>query len=102
MGVVSTPEHCAAREYYEGAFATAREDGEILTAIRFEVPPAGHGCAYEKQKRKVGDYATAAAAVILRDLHPCLDRADQPRGSAPARDRYFCATFDPMQGRRRW
>lgn len=55
----------AAREYYEGAFATARDDGEILVAIRFAVPPAGHGCAYEKQKRKVGDYATAAAAVIL-------------------------------------
>ena len=55
----------AAREYYEGAFATAREDGEILTAITFEAPPAGHGYAYEKQKRKVGDYATAAAAVIL-------------------------------------
>ncbi len=55
----------AACEYYEGAFATARDDGEILTAIRFESPPAGHGCAYEKQKRKVGDYATAAAAVIL-------------------------------------
>ena len=55
----------AAREYYEGAFATAREDGEILTAIAFEAPPAGHGYAYEKQKRKVGDYATAAAAVIL-------------------------------------
>ena len=55
----------AARGYYEGAFATARDDGEILVAIRFAVPPAGHGCAYEKQKRKVGDYATAAAAVIL-------------------------------------
>ena len=55
----------AAREYYEGVFATAREDGEILTAITFDAPPAGHGCAYEKQKRKVGDYATAAAAVIL-------------------------------------
>jgi len=27
--------------------------------------PAGHGWAYEKLKRKVGDYATAAAAVIL-------------------------------------
>ncbi|MHA1190238.1 MAG: xanthine dehydrogenase family protein subunit M, partial [Alphaproteobacteria bacterium] len=25
----------------------------------------GHGYAYEKQKRKIGDYATAAAAVIL-------------------------------------
>ena len=55
----------AAREYYEGVFATAREDGEILTAITFDAPPAGHGYAYEKQKRKVGDYATAAAAVIL-------------------------------------
>ena len=29
------------------------------------VPPAGHGYAYEKLKRKVGDYATAAAAVVL-------------------------------------
>ena len=55
----------AAREYYEGAFATARADGEILTAITFEAPPSGHGYAYEKQKRKVGDYATAAAAVIV-------------------------------------
>jgi carbon-monoxide dehydrogenase medium subunit len=26
---------------------------------------AGHGYAYEKLKRKVGDYATAAAAVVL-------------------------------------
>ena len=55
----------AARDYYEGAFVTARADGEILAAITFDAPPAGHGCAYEKQKRKVGDYATAAAAVIL-------------------------------------
>jgi carbon-monoxide dehydrogenase medium subunit len=29
------------------------------------VPAAGHGYAYEKLKRKVGDYATAAAAVVL-------------------------------------
>ena len=39
--------------------------GEILTAIRIPIPPAGHGCAYEKLKRKIGDYATAAAAVML-------------------------------------
>ena len=55
----------AARAYYEGTYATAAAPGEILTAIRFPVPPAGHGYAYEKLKRKVGDYATAAAAVIL-------------------------------------
>src|SRR5262249_11239016 len=29
------------------------------------VPTSGHGYAYEKLKRKVGDYATAAAAVVL-------------------------------------
>jgi len=37
----------------------------MLTAVRIPTPPAGHGYAYEKQKRKVGDYATAAAAVVL-------------------------------------
>jgi carbon-monoxide dehydrogenase medium subunit len=55
----------AARDFYEGAYLTALEAGEVVTAIRIPVPPAGHGYAYEKLKRKVGDYATAAAAVIL-------------------------------------
>jgi aerobic carbon-monoxide dehydrogenase medium subunit len=55
----------AAREFYQGAYFTALEAGEILTAIRIPVPPTGHGHAYEKLKRKIGDYATAAAAVIL-------------------------------------
>ena len=55
----------AAREFYQGAYFTALEPGEILTAILIPVPAAGHGYAYEKLKRKVGDYATAAAAVVL-------------------------------------
>ena len=55
----------AAREFYQGAYFTALEAGEILTAIRIPVPPAGHGHAYEKLKRKIGDYAIAAAAVVL-------------------------------------
>jgi carbon-monoxide dehydrogenase medium subunit len=55
----------AAREFYQGAYFTASEPGEILTMIRIPVPPAGHGHAYEKLKRKIGDYATAAAAVML-------------------------------------
>ncbi|MCW5679936.1 MAG: xanthine dehydrogenase family protein subunit M [Xanthobacteraceae bacterium] len=54
-----------AREFYQGAYFTALEAAEILTAIRIPVPAAGHGYAYEKLKRKIGDYATAAAAVIL-------------------------------------
>jgi len=53
----------AARDFYEAAYFTARDDLEILTAIRFPVVAGGY--AYEKQKRKIGDYATAAAAVML-------------------------------------
>ncbi len=55
----------AAREFYEAAYFTAREDEEILTRIMIPVPAAGVGQAYEKQKRKIGDYATAAAAVMV-------------------------------------
>jgi aerobic carbon-monoxide dehydrogenase medium subunit len=55
----------AATEFYQGAYFTALEPGEILTAISISAPPANHGYAYEKLKRKVGDYATAAAAVVL-------------------------------------
>ena len=55
----------AASEFYQGAYFTALEPGELLTVISIPVPPAGHGYAYEKLKRKVGDYATAAAAVVL-------------------------------------
>jgi carbon-monoxide dehydrogenase medium subunit len=55
----------AATDFYQGAYFTALEPGEILTSISIPAPAAGHGYAYEKLKRKVGDYATAAAAVML-------------------------------------
>lgn len=54
----------AARDYYEAAYMTDREDDEILTALTFDAPPGGY--AYEKQKRKIGDYATAACAAIVQ------------------------------------
>ena len=55
----------AARDFYKGVYLTALKPGEMLTAVRIPVPTAGHGYAYEKLKRKIGDYATAAAAVVL-------------------------------------
>ena len=55
----------AALDFYQGAYFTALEPGEILTSVSVPVPASGHGYAYEKLKRKVGDYATAAAAVVL-------------------------------------
>lgn len=57
--------HVPARDFYEAAYVTALADDEILTRIRVPMPPEGHGHACEKQKRKIGDYATAAAAVLL-------------------------------------
>jgi carbon-monoxide dehydrogenase medium subunit len=53
----------AARDFYEAAYMTARDDEEVLTAVSFAAPAGGH--SYEKQKRKIGDYATAAAAVQI-------------------------------------
>jgi len=55
-----------AREFYEAAYFTAREDEEILTKVIIPVPAVGTGQAYEKQKRKIGDYATAASGVMIQ------------------------------------
>jgi aerobic carbon-monoxide dehydrogenase medium subunit len=52
-----------ARDFYRSAYVTARDDSEILTRISFAATPGGH--AYEKQKRKIGDYATAACAALV-------------------------------------
>jgi carbon-monoxide dehydrogenase medium subunit len=54
-----------ARDFYQAAYFTALGDGELLTGVRVPLPPSGHGFAYAKLKRKIGDYATAAAAVVL-------------------------------------
>ena len=54
-----------ARDFYRGIFSTALGEAEILLAVRIALPADHHGYAYEKQKRKTGDYATAAAAVAL-------------------------------------
>lgn len=52
-------------DFFVGLFTTALEPDEILTEIRIPQPPPGSGGAYVKLERKVGDFATAAAAVQL-------------------------------------
>jgi len=55
----------AIEDFFKSLFETALEQGEILTEIRIPVPPPKSGGAYFKLERKVGDFATAAAAVQL-------------------------------------
>jgi len=52
--------------FFLGSYATLLEPNEIMTEIRVPIPAPGTGWAYAKLKRKVGDFATAAAAVTLR------------------------------------
>jgi len=56
----------AADQFFQGTYLTDMAEDEILVAIRLPAFAAGTGWAYEKLKRKTGDWATAAAAVVLR------------------------------------
>ncbi len=56
----------AAESFFIGTFATDLAEDEILVEIRVPAFAPKTGCAYEKLKRKTGDWATAAAAVVLR------------------------------------
>ncbi|NNU42985.1 FAD binding domain-containing protein [Ramlibacter montanisoli] len=65
-----------AQDFFHGLYATELLPGEVLTRIQVPIPAAGTGWAYEKLKRKIGDFATAAAAVLL-----ALDRGRVARVS---------------------
>lgn len=90
-----------AREFYEAAYFTAREDDEILTAVTFSAQSGGY--AYEKQKRKIGDYATAASAVLISKSGGKCDAAsismtnlsDTPVFSAAACDALIGSDLGP-------
>ena len=52
--------------FFLGLFETQLKREEILTQVRIPMPAPGSGWSYRKLKRKTGDYATAAAAVMLQ------------------------------------
>ncbi|MEY2994153.1 MAG: Carbon monoxide dehydrogenase medium chain [Pseudomonadota bacterium] len=55
-----------ASEFYFGTYMTALAENEILCEIHAPAFPQGTGYAYEKLKRKTGDWATAGCAVVMR------------------------------------
>ena len=62
-----------ADDFFVDTFTTALEPDEILTELRFKIPPARTGTAYMKLENKASHYAvTGCAAVItLNDDGTC-------------------------------
>ena len=56
----------AADDFFLGTYMTLLEENEVLCEIRVPAFAAGTGSAYEKLKRKTGDWATAGCAVVMR------------------------------------
>jgi carbon-monoxide dehydrogenase medium subunit len=54
-----------ARDFFLDTFQTAIEPTEVLTEVRLMRRPKLSGGAYTKLERKVGDFATAGAAVFV-------------------------------------
>ena len=56
----------AAQGFFLGTYMTLLEENEVLCEIRVPAFAKGTGFAYEKLKRKTGDWATAGCAVVMR------------------------------------
>jgi carbon-monoxide dehydrogenase medium subunit len=52
-------------DFLVGTFTTALEPDEIVTAIRFPVPAAHTGSAYEKLANRASHYAVVGSAVVV-------------------------------------
>ncbi|MCB8883126.1 xanthine dehydrogenase family protein subunit M [Acidisoma cellulosilytica] len=73
-----------AADFFLGTYVTAIEPDEVMTQVRISKPAVGSGACYAKLKRKTGDFATAAAAVVLRmDRGICADIAIALTNVAP-------------------
>lgn len=55
----------SANGFFIDTYFTQLEEGEILTEIQVPVLSKNTGSAYNKLKRKTGDFATAASAVVI-------------------------------------
>lgn len=65
----------AIEDFLVDTFTTSAQPNELLTQVRVPTPPARSGGTYLKLERKVGDYATVAAAVALTLDNGTIGRA---------------------------
>ena len=92
-------------DFLVDSFTTAVQEGEMAVAVRFPLPDDRTAGSYQKVERKVGDFATAAAAtqvtlgadgrianagVALSAAGPCAVRVDEAEellsGQKPSAD----------------
>jgi carbon-monoxide dehydrogenase medium subunit len=65
-----------ALEFFVTSMTTAIGANEVLTSIRFQVPPAGSGWGFHEMVRRSGDYAlSGSSAVITLDAAGKCNRA---------------------------
>jgi len=87
--------------FFTGLFATALAPDEILTEIRIPVPLNRTAGAYVKLERKVGDYATAAAAAqVTLDATSAFERVGLALTNAAPVPQRATAAEDFLAGRR--
>jgi carbon-monoxide dehydrogenase medium subunit len=55
----------AAGDFFQGAFATALADDELLTEIRIPAQPAGAGMAFRRLEQKASGYSIVGVAAIV-------------------------------------
>jgi aerobic carbon-monoxide dehydrogenase medium subunit len=65
----------AAADLADGPFQSSLAPNELLTEIRVPSPPPRSGGTYLKLERKVGDFATVAAAIFLTLENGSIGRA---------------------------
>jgi carbon-monoxide dehydrogenase medium subunit len=65
----------AAADLAEGPFQSSLAPNELMTEIRVPSPPPRSGGTYLKLERKVGDFATVAAAIFLTLENGSIARA---------------------------
>jgi len=65
----------AAADLAEGPFQSTLAPNELMTEIRVPSPPPRSGGTYLKLERKVGDFATVAAAIFLTLENGSIGRA---------------------------
>jgi CO/xanthine dehydrogenase FAD-binding subunit len=53
-------------EFFTGYLTTALEPDELLTEVRFPLPPPGAGWAFQEVARRHGDFALVGVAALVR------------------------------------